>query len=74
MVGLVGSLCGHSEILRLLGREDGELDTEMLEMQTGDLLVQRLGEDVQTERILLGSSVLRPQLDLGENLQEKRLQ
>ena len=55
VVGLEGTILGNVEILGLLGREDGQLDVELLKVGTGDLLVQILGQDMDAERELFGS-------------------
>ena len=65
VVGLEGTILGNVEILGLLGREDGQLDVELLKVGTGDLLVQILGQDMDAERELFGSG---PEGDLSEDL------
>ena len=44
MVGLVGTGNGETEVVGLLGGHLGKLDTELTEMGSGNLLVERLGE------------------------------
>ncbi|GMT30686.1 hypothetical protein PFISCL1PPCAC_21983, partial [Pristionchus fissidentatus] len=68
VVGLVGSSDGNSEVLGLVGGEGGELHSEMVEVKTGDLLVEGLGENVESEGVLVLGSVLGPELNLGEDL------
>jgi hypothetical protein len=65
VVGLVGTALGKVEVLGLLVTEDGQLDVELLEVSTSDLLIQFLGQDVDAERELLGG---RPEGDLSEDL------
>ncbi|GMR54030.1 hypothetical protein PMAYCL1PPCAC_24225 [Pristionchus mayeri] len=68
VVGLVGSSDRDSEVVRLLLREGGQLDSEVIEVKSGDLLVEGLGEDVQSDGVLVLGSVLGPDLDLGDDL------
>jgi len=69
MVGLEGAVLGNVEVLGLRIGEDGQLDVELLKVSTSDLLIQLLGQDVNTERELLGS---RPKGDLSEDLVGER--
>ena len=62
---LVGTVLGKVEVLGLLIAEDGQLDVELLEVSTSDLLIQLLGQDVDTERELLRGC---PEGDLSEDL------
>jgi hypothetical protein len=39
MIGLIGPVDGYVQILALLGGEFGELDAELVDMKSGDLLV-----------------------------------
>src|SRR5688572_26742486 len=52
---------GDAEILGLLGRELGQLDADLLQVQRRHLLVEALGQHVDLPGILL---VLLPPLDL----------
>lgn len=63
--GLVGAGDGEVEVVGLLLAEDGELDVELLEVGTGDLLVELLGEHVDAEREL---ARVGPESDLGKDL------
>ena len=67
--GLVGTVDRDVEVLRLRGREHGELHVELLEVSAGDFLVQLLGEHVDTERELLRAC---PESDLGKHLVGER--
>lgn len=83
-VGLVRSLGSKADILGLLGAETLQLGTQVVEVQTGDLLVENLGENVDTNVELAGSlgelGVLAGELgvlalvqhDLGEDLVGER--
>lgn len=44
MVGLVGTVLGETKVVGLLGGHGSELDAELTEMGSGNLLVERLGE------------------------------
>lgn len=44
VVGLVGTGNGETEVVGLLGGHLGKLDTELTEMGSGNLLVERLGK------------------------------
>ena len=46
LVGLVGTLDGETEVLGLDGGEGLELDVAVVEVETGDLLVEDLGKDI----------------------------
>lgn len=67
--GLVGAVGGDVEVLGLDVRKGRELDIERLQVGTGDLLVELLGEHVDTERELLGGS---PESNLSEDLVGER--
>lgn len=69
MVSLVRAVHRDVKVSRLLRAEGGQLDVELLEMSTGNLLVEFLGKDVYTEGELLGC---RPESDLSENLVGER--
>lgn len=53
-LGLVGSLGSQADVFGLLGGEDLELGTEVGEVETGNLLVENLGENVDTNVELAG--------------------
>lgn len=65
MVGLVGAIDGDVQVTGLGLGQGGQLDIEGGQVGTGDLLVELLGEHVDTERELLGGG---PEGDLGEDL------
>src|SRR5262249_34858414 len=65
VLGLVGPRGGHAEIGGLLGGELRERHAELLEMQAGDLLVERLRQHVDLLLVLLG---VLPELELREHL------
>ena len=65
MVGFIGTALGEVDVRGLFVAEDGQLDVELLEVSASDLLIQLLGQDVNTEGELLGG---RPEGDLSENL------
>src|ERR1051326_2219497 len=65
VVRLVGPALLHADVLRLLRRELGELDAQLLEVQPRHLLIEVLGQDVD---LLLVPPGVRVQLDLGEHL------
>ena len=44
VVGLVGTVLGETKVVGLLGGHGGELDAELTEMGSGNLLVEGLGE------------------------------
>lgn len=44
MVGLVGTGSGETKVVGLLSGEGGELDVELAQVSSGDLLVKGLGE------------------------------
>ncbi len=58
-----------AEVLRLLGRQLGELHADLGEMQRGDLLVEVLGQGIDLLLVLAG---LGEQLDLGQRLVGER--
>src|SRR3954469_2939469 len=61
VLGLVRALDRHADVGGLLGRQLRELRTERVEVQTRDLLVEVLRQDVD---LLLVLVVLREELDL----------
>jgi len=69
MSGLVGAVGRDVKVLALSFGENGQLDVELLQMSAGDLLVELLGEHVDTNRELLGSG---PEGNLGEDLVGER--
>ena len=69
VVGLVRTLDGETEVVGLLGGELGELDVELGQVGSGNLLVEGLGEHVDTEGVGL---VVGPKGDLGHDLVGER--
>ena len=65
MVGFEGSVFGKVDVVGLRVAEDGQLDVELLKVSASDLLIQFLGQDVDTKGELLRG---RPEGDLSENL------
>jgi len=55
LVALVGTLGGKTEVLSLDGREGGELDVAVSKVESGNLLVEDLGENIN---LLLESTAL----------------
>lgn len=67
--GLVRAVDRSVEVLALGFGENGQLDVELLQVCTSDLLVEFLGEHVDSERELFGSS---PEGNLCEDLVGER--
>ena len=67
MVGLEGSLDRNVQVRRLLLRQLGELDLEGLEVRGGHLLVERLGQHVDSDVVLAG---VCPQVYLCQDLEK----
>src|ERR1044072_3272375 len=65
VIRLERSLRRDADVGGLLVTELGQLDSELVEVDRSDLLVEVLGQDIDV--ILVGVG-LGPQLDLGENL------
>ena len=53
MICLVGTLYGNAQIIGLSLSEFGEMNSDALQVQTGNLLVKMLGQTVYIDRILL---------------------
>ena len=70
VVGLEGTLRLDTEVLGLLGVKGGEVDTDVGQVRAGDLLVELLGEHVDTDGVLAN---LSPEGDLGQNLVAERV-
>ncbi|KAI6757111.1 hypothetical protein HG531_002936 [Fusarium graminearum] len=64
-VGLEGTLDGQAEVLSLDVAEGGELSLAVSKVETGDLLVEDLGEDVDTDVELVGLGELDVLLSKG---------
>jgi hypothetical protein len=69
VVGLEGTLLGDAKVGELLLVKRSELNTQLAKVETSDLLIKLLGEEVNTDGVLLG---LGPESDLGENLVGER--
>ena len=69
MVWLVRTVYGETEVVGLLGGHLGELDVELGQVGSGNLLVEGLGEHVDTERVGLG---VGPEGNLGHDLVGER--
>ena len=65
MSWLVGAGERHVEVLGLILGELSELHADLVEVESGDFLVEDLGQDVNAR--LVGFAVL-PELELGEGL------
>ena len=65
MVGLVGAADRNTEVLGLRLREDGQLDTDALEVEARDFFVEVFRQTVNTH--LIGVAVL-PKIELSERL------
>lgn len=83
VVGLEGALDGEAEVLALLGAQGSELNVAVSKVETGDLLIENLGQYVDTNIELAGlgeSDVLLAESlvlsleehDLGKDLVGKR--
>jgi len=66
---LEGSLGSDAQVLGLLGGEDGEVGSQLLQVETGDLLIELLGQEVDSNVVLGG---LGPQGNLGKDLVGER--
>lgn len=65
MGSLEGALVGDTQVLGLLGGEGGEAGAELLQVETGNLLIELLGQEVHSDGVLVG---LGPQGNLGQHL------
>ena len=65
VVGLVRAVGEHADVGGLRVGQLAQLGVQLLELQAGDLLVEMLGQRVNTNRVI-GST--REQLDLGDGL------
>jgi len=64
VLGLVGSVNRHAEILGLLFGQGRELDADFFEMQTGDFFVEFLREDVNARLVFIFAG---PEVELRED-------
>lgn len=69
VVGLVGTVDGETEVVGLGLGHLGELDVELGQVRSGDLLVEGFGEHVHAEGVRLG---VGPEGDLGHDLVGER--
>lgn len=67
--GLIGAVSRDVKVLALGFGEDGQLDVELLQVCASDLLVELLGEHMDTKRELLRSG---PERNLSEDLVGER--
>src|SRR5688500_14286211 len=65
VIGLVRAFLADADVLRLLFRELGELNVQGLQPQQRDLLVQVLGQHVDTDRVL---ALVGEKFDLRQHL------
>lgn len=66
-VGLEGSLNRERQVLGLLSRESLKLNVQVIEMETGNLLIKNLGKSVDTN-FELSSGLLELGVLVGECL------
>jgi hypothetical protein len=71
-VFLVGAGLGNINVFSLLGGELGQLGVERSQVESGDLLVELLGEEVDTTVLVLFGSFVLPEFNLGEDLVGER--
>ena len=67
VVGLEGTLDWQVQVRGLVLRELSELDLKSFEVRGGHLLVERLGQHVDSDGVLAG---VGPQVDLGQDLKK----
>jgi len=65
MVGLVGTELWDTQVFGLVLGKGGQLDSEHVQVGLGDLLIELLGQHVDSDGVLGG---LGPELDLGKDL------
>ena len=71
-VGLVGTIDRDSDVLGLFVRELREFCAKGTKVETGDLLVQMLGEHVNLSGVVLASGLFVPEFQLCEDLVGER--
>src|SRR6185503_1636167 len=69
VLGLVGSLLRQADVLRLLVGQLGQHRAQLAQLESRDLLVELLREDVDADRIVLG---VGEELDLRQHLVRER--
>jgi len=69
VLGFEGAGAGQVEIVGLGGAERGQLDAKLVEVESGDLLVEVLGQHVD---LVLVFAVFGEELDLGQHLVGER--
>src|SRR5215204_3260704 len=65
VIRLVRAFDWHPEVARLIFGQRRELRTDLLQMETGDLLIEVLGQTIHGHRIRV---LVLPQIKLGERL------
>jgi len=65
MIRLIRPVHIDAQVVGLLGSEHGEVHTELLQVQTRHFFVQLLGQDVNTQLVVVG---VVPHLDLRQHL------
>ncbi|AEM42107.1 hypothetical protein KVU_2268 [Ketogulonicigenium vulgare WSH-001] len=65
MLGLEGAFDGYANVISLLHRQLSQFHADLFQMQTGDFLVQMLGQDIDAGGIFIA---LGPQFDLRQHL------
>ena len=67
MFSFIWTLYGNAQIIGLSLSEFGEMNSDALQVQTGNLLVKMLGQTVYIDRILLVKELYLSQDDLSHN-------
>ena len=65
MLRLEGPVRGHTDVGRLFGIKFGQLHADTIKVQTRNLFVQMLGQDINAGLVFIA---LCPQFDLRQNL------
>eukprot|EP00043_Microstomoeca_roanoka_P006097 m.60201 g.60201 ORF g.60201 m.60201 type:complete len:366 (+) comp13270_c0_seq1:453-1550(+) len=65
VLGLERTLSWDTEVLGLVSRENGELNTELVKVSSSDFLIQLLGQDVDANCVFVS---VGPELNLGKDL------
>ena len=58
MVRLIGAFHGHANVICLILCQLGEIDTDFIQVQSGHLFVQNLGQAIDFDLVLVVVSVL----------------
>ena len=67
-IGLVGTSNGDTNVFRLLGTELGKFGTQRGKVQTSNLLVERLGKDIDLAPCILAGIFFLPEFELRQDL------